>query len=214
MRRPRSGSGSGSRTALALALALAGAAPDAAADTLDDSDYAPWEVCGLCHGLNGVSATGRFPMLAGQDAAYLARQVRAFRSGQRTNDGGQMRGVAGELDEQDIARVAGWFAGQPPPPPLTPDQAGLDPRTARLARDLYTAPGRAAPPCAVCHDTGPGPRLRAQHPAYLAKQLRDFRDGRRHDAPDGAMARATAGLRDAQIDALAAWLATEARFLR
>jgi cytochrome c553 len=60
--------------------------------------------------------------------------------------------------------------------------------------------------CALCH--GPEgesasavyPRLAAQHPEYMAKQLRDFRDGRRKSDTMSEMAR---DLTDGEIAALA-----------
>jgi cytochrome c553 len=64
--------------------------------------------------------------------------------------------------------------------------------------------------CALCH--GPEgesasaiyPRLAAQHPEYIAKQLRDFRDGRRKS---DAMAEMVKDLTDDEIGALAAFFA-------
>ena len=66
--------------------------------------------------------------------------------------------------------------------------------------------------CAVCH--GPEgesasaiyPRLAAQHPDYLKKQLRDFRDGRRKSDTMSDMAK---DLKDEDIAALAAFFASK-----
>lgn len=65
--------------------------------------------------------------------------------------------------------------------------------------------------CALCH--GPEgesasavyPRLAAQHPDYIAKQLRDFRDGRRKSETMAEMAK---GLQDEDIAGLAAFFAS------
>ncbi len=75
----------------------------------------------------------------------------------------------------------------------------------RHVQDIIT--GR----CALCH--GPDgesasavyPRLAAQHPDYLQKQLRDFRDGRRVSDPMSEMAK---DLKDDDIAALAAFFAS------
>lgn len=64
--------------------------------------------------------------------------------------------------------------------------------------------------CALCH--GPEgesasaiyPRLAAQHPEYMAKQLKDFRDGRRKSDTMTEMAK---DLTDAEIAALSAFFA-------
>lgn len=65
--------------------------------------------------------------------------------------------------------------------------------------------------CAVCHGregesaNAIYPRLAAQHPDYMMKQLRDFRDGRRKGDAMPDMAK---DLADGDIDALAAWFAS------
>lgn len=62
--------------------------------------------------------------------------------------------------------------------------------------------------CALCHGkhgesaSAIYPRLAAQHPDYIAKQLRDFRDGRRKAEPMNEMAQ---DLTDGQIGELAGW---------
>ena len=39
------------------------------------------EVCAACHGLNGVSVSDTIPNLAGQRAAYIESQLKAFKDG-------------------------------------------------------------------------------------------------------------------------------------
>lgn len=62
--------------------------------------------------------------------------------------------------------------------------------------------------CALCHGaegesaSAVYPRLAAQHPDYIAKQLKDFRDGRRKSEAMGDMAKE---LRDDDIAGLAAY---------
>lgn len=64
--------------------------------------------------------------------------------------------------------------------------------------------------CALCHGMNGEsaspvfPRLAAQHPEYFAKQLKDFRDGKRKGSTMNAMA---AGLKDDEIVALAKYFA-------
>lgn len=65
--------------------------------------------------------------------------------------------------------------------------------------------------CALCHGregesaSAVYPRLAAQHPDYLAKQLKDFRDGRRKSDTMGEMVK---DLADADIGELAAWFSS------
>ncbi|MEW6164692.1 MAG: c-type cytochrome [Pseudomonadota bacterium] len=64
--------------------------------------------------------------------------------------------------------------------------------------------------CALCHGvdgesaSAVYPRLAAQHPDYLQKQLKDFRDGRRKSDTMGEMAK---DLQDDEIAGLAAYFA-------
>ena len=90
-----------------------------------------------------------------------------------------------------------------------------------LAPAAYGADGIGDPqagrqkagPCAACHgaDGNSGapawPSLAGQHAEYIAKQLRDFRGGKRRDAQMSPMA---AGLSDADIADLAAYYAAQA----
>ena len=83
-----------------LAFAFLCAATPVAAD-YDPSQYPAYETCALCHGLFGVSHTAKFPHLGGQKPAYIEAQLRAFLSGFRTNDGGQMSAIVTELQPED-----------------------------------------------------------------------------------------------------------------
>lgn len=68
--------------------------------------------------------------------------------------------------------------------------------------------------CAICHGTGGHAVTKdvttlAGIPAdHLAKQLRDFRDGKR---PATVMHQIAKGYTDQQIDAMAAWFASQKR---
>ena len=81
------------------------------AGTIDSGENA-YERCALCHGLYGVTPRSKFPILAGQNPAYLESQIRAFLTGARTNDGGQMQGVVTEITDEQIVEVVAWFASQ------------------------------------------------------------------------------------------------------
>lgn len=73
--------------------------------------------CGQCHGPAGVGVGANFPPLAGQPAAYVEAQLKAWQQGSRHNDPLQlMQHLSAALSEQDIHAVAAWFAAQPLPP--------------------------------------------------------------------------------------------------
>lgn len=68
--------------------------------------------CASCHGPTGAGVPVQFPRLAGQHADYIAAQLKAFRSGERANDGAKMmRMVAAKLSDQDVAAVADYIQG-------------------------------------------------------------------------------------------------------
>ena len=65
-------------------------------------------ICAGCHGDNGISIKPLWPRLAGQHAAYLALQLRAFRDGTRKN--AVMEPIAAALSDADIANLAAYYA--------------------------------------------------------------------------------------------------------
>lgn len=70
--------------------------------------------CTGCHAPDGKgNAPAAYPRLSGQHPEYIAKQLRAFRAGERTNDGDQMimRSVAAHLSDAEIDAVANFIAG-------------------------------------------------------------------------------------------------------
>lgn len=70
--------------------------------------------CSGCHSPTGQgNAPAAYPHLGGQHADYIAKQLQAFRAGERTNDGETqvMRSVAQYLSDAEIAAVANYIAG-------------------------------------------------------------------------------------------------------
>lgn len=65
------------------------------------------QVCQSCHGLDGLAKLPEAPHLAAQDAAYLSRQLHAYKSGERKNE--QMTVVAEELTPEQIENVAAYY---------------------------------------------------------------------------------------------------------
>ena len=138
--------------------------------------YAP---CVACHGNKGQgNASLNAPALAGQDAAYLERQLRNFRSGirgTRKSDtfGAQMRATAATLpDEASLAKVAAWIAALPKTQVEKPVTGNL-----HNGNNLYQGK------CSACHgvraEGNPAlkaPRLVGLDAAYLKRQFAHFRD--------------------------------------
>lgn len=154
--------------------------------------------CDNCHGTNGVSVHPHIPNLAGQHPVYLAYQNELFADGRRQDP--FMTRLLRAIPAEARFNLAIHYANLPPPPALP-----QDPRLVAQGRTLY------ARACQGCHGPqGYGnrdvPRLAGQHPRYLTAALNNYRqeDGRR----DAAMVAVTKGLRDADIAAIAAFVAS------
>jgi len=68
--------------------------------------------CERCHGINGNSSDPRFPMLAGQDESYLAKELKRYATGERGQ--AAMHAMSDPLSSNDIARISAYFASQQP----------------------------------------------------------------------------------------------------
>jgi cytochrome c553 len=152
------------------------------ADTADGGAFPRLpDVCVVCHGFNGNAANTIYPRLAGQPASYLAAQLQAFASGQRTNS--SMVPLALSLTDTELRQLADYFSKQ------RPDEAsGPPPDAARRERAIILVKRLN---CAACHGAnfagqGQFPRLGAQNAGYLAQQLDAFKRRERRD-PTGVM---------------------------
>jgi cytochrome c553 len=68
--------------------------------------------CSGCHGATGAGIPAQYPRLAGQHADYTDAQMKAWRSGERSNDPNRMmRMVAAKMTDREIAAVADYVAG-------------------------------------------------------------------------------------------------------
>lgn len=68
--------------------------------------------CMACHSPNGAGIPAQYPRLAGQHAAYIEAQLKAYRSGERNNDtNSMMRGIAAKLSDDDIKALAHYVSG-------------------------------------------------------------------------------------------------------
>ncbi len=168
-------------------LMAVGAAPAALAAGTAAADAAKAAVCTACHGPSGNSTNEQWPVLAGQNAAYLESQLQHFHDKSRVDPTGVMPTQAAALSKQDIEDLAAYFAQQTP--------AGLegDPSYWQDGEKLYRTGDsqRQIPACMACHGpVGRGvpaagyPQLRAQHAVYLVQQLNEYAAGTRytHDA--------------------------------
>jgi cytochrome c553 len=64
--------------------------------------------CAGCHGSNGHSTMPGNPNLAGQNEAYLAKSIKAYRDGQRKDP--MMGPMVSGLSDADIANLAAYYS--------------------------------------------------------------------------------------------------------
>lgn len=170
-------------SALALAACLQAADGD-----LSERARAYLVGCTSCHGERGEGSPAKqAPRLAGQDAAYLLRQMQSFRQGRRGGAAGDVHGrqmtlMAATIDDDAVlTTLIGELAFLSAPPSSVTLVAG-DPDRGKM---LYGS-------CAACHGASGegnpalgGPRLAGIDDWYLLRQLLNYRRGLRgYDAGD------------------------------
>ena len=135
--------------------------------------------CFLCHGATGDSSSPLYPKLAGQNEAYLLKQLRNFKSGEREST--DMRKIVADMDDDDMRAAAHFFSRQQP---SQGKSAYGDMRA--VGERLYTQgnPASGLMPCRDCHgDKGTGsdvlPRIAGQHTLYIETQLNLFEERKR-----------------------------------
>ncbi len=94
------------RMTMAVALTALMASPVFAGDIA--AGKTKTAMCAACHGAMGVSAVPMYPNLAGQKAAYLAKQLKDFKSGARKDP--VMAPMAMGLSDADIANISAYYA--------------------------------------------------------------------------------------------------------
>lgn len=69
--------------------------------------------CAACHGVTGNGNTkAKFPKVSGQHSQYLLNQLKAFKTGSRTNDNGKMmQDIAKRMTDADMKAVSEFIEG-------------------------------------------------------------------------------------------------------
>lgn len=95
-------------TMLALAL-LATALPARAEEQQRRRDHIIQ--CFACHGDDGIAKDRDVPHLAGQQEAYLLKQLHDFKAGRRPHK--EMRVMSREMSNEEMREIAAYFASLP-----------------------------------------------------------------------------------------------------
>jgi cytochrome c553 len=161
--------------AVAVSQTASGAAPD---PNIQREFGAKLQVCGVCHGNNGVPKGPTIPIIWGQQENYIAKQLHDFRSGDRTAE--VMKWMSDTLDGPELAPGTTFFSTK------------SWPARARPAAAMTPPTGIAV--CAACHQQNfmgaaqaegkATPRLAGQNYEYLIEQMRRFAAGERKNDAD------------------------------
>ncbi len=189
------------RALLALAPALALWTIEATAR--ERYEYDEWiaedimTTCATCHGEFGQGGGGgEYPRLAGLPQAYLAEQMRLFKTHERENIPMIPYANERELPAEEVFHITTYLSRLRLPTQLPPiDEATYDPlKRLNMAKRMLQIPraegdldrGRALYDelCASCHgNNGWGrrdtPQLAGQYTEYLGRQIDAYRQGER-----------------------------------
>lgn len=164
--------------------------------------------CAACHGATGISMAPIWPNLAGQGQRYLIKQITEIKDGVRSVP--EMMPFVSGLTPQDIEDLAAFYASQNAP------QGSTEEKYIAVGEALYRGGDakKGIPACSGCHSpTGKGnylagfPLLAGQNADYLAKQLRDLREGVRANDGEGKIMRSIAEkMSNKEIDAVSHYI--------
>lgn len=163
-------------------------------------------VCSACHAIDGSRGLAANPILQGQHADYLVKQLMEFKEGKRKS--AVMNGMAAPLTPEDMRNLAAFYASKKAPVG-TAKNKDLVAVGERIYRGGIAK--KSVPACAGCHSpNGVGipsqyPRLGGQHADYVKAQLVAFRQGERTN--NAQMMAISANLSDKEIEALADYVA-------
>lgn len=170
--------------------------------------------CVACHqadgsGMNNEGAES-WPRLAGLHPDYIVAQLQDYREGRRSNP--SMEPFAKMLSDNQLGDVAAYYASLEVVE-SKPAQ-GVDPEVLERGRKLALNGDwdRYIVACVSCH--GPGnhgvgsifPNISGQHPAYIATQLKAWKNGERDNDFLGLMKSIAKRMTDDDIHAVSAWL--------
>ena len=159
------------------------------------------QLCVACHGQAGIPTDPKtIPVIWGQQASYLVKQLHDYRSGDRESP--IMSPIAKSLDQDDLRKMAAYFAAKAWPsqiaPPATPT------RVKAVASRKPDATLKALAQCQLCHQPNfegglPAPRLAGLSYEYLAAEMHKFARHERTNNGDMPqfMARSSAKEREA-----------------
>ncbi|OAN49316.1 cytochrome C4 precursor [Paramagnetospirillum marisnigri] len=164
--------------------------------------------CVACHGVDGRKALAATPHLAGQNAAYLVRQMTEIADGVRSSPATKpMKPVIDKTTPDERKALAEWLAAQP-----AADSAVGDTAKAVKGEELFDEQG-----CIGCHGANGAkpladyPVLAGQRKDYLMAQIKAIRDEIRSTRRARLMVANVRPLKDDQVEQIAEFLTQSKR---
>ncbi len=170
------------------------------------------QVCAGCHNADGNSTIPANPILAGQHAEYITKQLINYKA--RDNMPAErnspvMAAMVAPLSPDDMKNLGAYYTSQNPKPGVAKDK-----KLAEQGEKIYRGGNieSGVPACAGCHSpNGVGippfyPRLAGQHAEYTVAQLRAFRTEQRANDVNSVMRGIVTRMSEKEIQAVAEFI--------
>lgn len=187
-----------------------------------------YATCAACHGADGMGQGGAFPKLTGLTEEETAKKLAAYRDGDQDylksvglgSRYGTMAPNASGLSDDDIANLAAYIAEEfggaaSGDDAAAADQGGEQAAPAAIAQADIVRGDALYSSCAICHgEQGEGghlfnaPALKGLPASQVASLLKVYRKGTEMGPNSYAMIPQATHLSDADINNLAAYIAT------
>ena len=167
--------------------------------------------CGGCHGFDGNSQIVMYPKLAGQNEAYITKQIKDFKA-DSTRKNEIMKSMVAALSDEDAADIGAYFQAQSLSAAATFDETKI-----AAGRELYKGGNlqTGLPACQACHGPkGSGtagigyPQLGGQYVDYTLAQLKAFKDGSRMNDDKELMRSVVKNMSEEDMIAVANYIAS------
>ena len=163
--------------------------------------------CEACHSPDNLQMNPIWPTLSGQNAGYLAKQIRDYQTGLRKH--GVMQQMVAKLDDVDISDITQFYSDRAATinsKDVTTNSVGE-----RIYKKGFTSSG--APACVDCHGTdgrsnvaGGFVALVGQQKMYIENQLYAFKYGDRVNDSSGLMQKSVKQLKDSDIESVSEYI--------
>jgi cytochrome c553 len=130
------------------------------------------QLCASCHGERGLPSDPTVPIIWGQQAAYIQKELNAYRNGDRESQ--IMSSIAESLSDDEMSQIAAYF--------------GHDKWPVRSSAPPSAPAPDAIATCQACHNAnlaggmgpaGVAPRLAGQFSPYLLNTMNAYANGER-----------------------------------